>query len=57
MANVIVKSDERRAFEAKVMRDFGVNPADSARREAAEAVAARSREAYQELKRMEEKRK
>lgn len=58
MANVIIKSDERRAFEEKVMRDFGVNPgsADSAHREAAEAVAARSQEAYKELKRMEGKR-
>lgn len=55
MANVIIKTDERRAFEEKVMRDFGVNPAaaSSERREAAEAVAARSQEAYAELKRME----
>lgn len=59
MANVIIKSEERRQFEQKVMRDFGVNPAsaDSARREAAEEVAARSQEAYAELKRMEDKRR
>ena len=57
MASVHIKSEERKAFEAKVMRDFSVNPANSERRELAEAVAARSREAYQELKRMEEKRR
>ena len=28
MANVIIKSEERRAHEAAVMRAFGVNPAD-----------------------------
>lgn len=55
MANVIIKSEERRAHEEKVMRSFGVNPADRGAREAAELVAARSREAYNELKRMEER--
>ena len=55
MANVIIKSEERRAHEESVMRSFGVNPADRGAREAAEIVAARSREAYSELKRMEDK--
>lgn len=57
MANIIIKSDERRAYEDKVMRSFGVNPANREQREAAEIVAARSNEAYNSLKRMEEKRR
>lgn len=57
MANVIIKSEERRAYENKVMRSFGVNPANKGAREAAEIVAARSHEAYKELKRMEDKRR
>lgn len=57
MANIIIKSDERRAYENKVMRDFGYSPAHASaeRREQAEAVAARSAEAVRELKRMEGK--
>ena len=55
MANIIIKSDERRAYEDRVMRSFGVNPANREQREAAEIVAARSREAYNNLKQMEEK--
>ena len=46
MANVIIKSDERRAYEDRVLQSFGGNRADS---------GARSHEAYSELKRMEEK--
>lgn len=57
MANVIIKSEERKTHEETVMRSFGVNPADRGAREAAELVAARSREAYSELKRMEERRR
>ena len=57
MANVIIKSEERMAHEKSVMRSFGVNPADRGAREAAELVAARSREAYDELKRREERRR
>lgn len=57
MANIIIKSQERKAHEEKVMRSFGVDPADRGAREAAELVAARSREAYSELKRMEERRR
>lgn len=55
MPNVIIKSEERKAHEAAVMRSFGVNPADRGAREAAELVAARSREAYGDLRRMEER--
>lgn len=54
MTNVIIKSDERRAHEAAVMRSFGVNPADRGAREAAELVAARSREAYGDLRAVSE---
>lgn len=57
MANISIKSEERKADEARVMRSFGVNPADRGAREAAELVAARSREAYNEMKRMEENRR
>ena len=57
MANIIIKSEERKADEARVMRSFGVNTADRGAREAAELVAARSREAYNEMKRMEENRR
>lgn len=55
MANVIIKSDERRAYEDRVMRSFCANPASREQREAAEIVAARSNEAYKNLKKMEEK--
>lgn len=55
MANVIIKSDDRMTHEERVMRSFGANPSDREAREAAEIVAARSREAYSELKRMEER--
>lgn len=57
MAYVIIKSEERTAHEERVMRSFNVNPADRGAREAAELVAARSREAYGELKRMEDRRR
>jgi hypothetical protein len=54
MAYVLNKSEERKADERYVMRSFGINPNDSAGREYAETIAARSREAYNELRRMEE---
>lgn len=58
MANVIIKDEARRAYEARVLGAFkGGGPVSSGDREAAECIAARSREAYAELKRMEEKRK
>ena len=56
MANIHIKSDERRNFEEKVMRDFGIDPSGPAeRRELGEAIAARSREAVDQMKRMEDK--
>lgn len=57
MANIIIKSEERRNHEERVMRSFGVNPADKSAREAAEVIAARSNEAYGELRRMEDRRR
>ncbi len=47
MANVIIKSEERRNHEAYVRRSFGVREGDTAGREAAEVIAARSREAVE----------
>lgn len=44
MANIIIKSEERKADERRVMQAYGINPRDRAMREAAEVVAARSRE-------------
>lgn len=52
MANVIIKSDERRAFENKVMRDFG-GGGTAQSREYAECIAARSAEAIKEASRNE----
>lgn len=57
MANVIIKSDERRVYENRVLRSFGGNRADGSAREAAAVIAARSQEAYNSLKRMEDRRK
>lgn len=55
MANVIIKDDDRRAHEAYVLQEFGQNcrTADSGAREQAELVAARTREAYEQMKKME----
>lgn len=44
MANIIIKSEQRKADERRVMEIYGVNPRDKAMREAAEVAAARSRE-------------
>ena len=58
MANVIIKDEARREHEARVLQAFkGGGAVVSGDREAAECIAARSRDAYAELKRMEEKRK
>lgn len=61
MANVIIKSNERRAQEAYVLHAFGkgrgganVSRVD---RDAAECIAARQNEAYKELRKMEGKRR
>lgn len=57
MANVIIKSDERKAYEQRVMHSFGVERGSREQKEAAEVVAARSAEAYKELKRMEDRKR
>lgn len=57
MANVHIKSDDRRRHEAYVLDSFrnGDGAVTAADREAAEVIAARSNEAYKELKQMEGK--
>ncbi len=53
MANVIVKSEARRQQEAQVMKSFGVHGNGTReQREAAECIAARSREAMQMAQKM-----
>jgi len=53
MANIIIKSDERRAQTAAVLKSYGVvGTASANQREAAEHIAVRSQEAYRELRRM-----
>lgn len=58
MANVIIKSAERKAQTAAVLNAYGVGGgrATAAQREAAEHIAVRSDEAYKELQRMGGKR-
>lgn len=57
MANVIIRSDERREQTAEVLRSYGVQGQGTAeQREAAEHIAMRSNEAYRELQRMGGKR-
>lgn len=53
MANVIIKSDERKRQEDQILRDFHGDSQHSIDREAAECIAAKSREALEEMKRME----
>lgn len=51
MANIIIKTDEQRARENQILKDFGYSPktADKATREYAEATARRTMEAYKEM--------
>lgn len=58
MANVIIKSDARKAQTAAVLKAYGVGggKATAAQREAAEHIAVRSNEAYRELQRLGGKR-
>ncbi|SHK14162.1 hypothetical protein [Tepidibacter formicigenes] len=55
MANIIIKSEERRKHEAYVLDSFKKKGCNVSRsdREAAECIAARSREVYKKLKKME----
>lgn len=57
MLGIVVKSDERRDNEAYVLQKFGVNcqTASCGEREQAEYIAAKTGEAYAELKQMEGK--
>lgn len=57
MANIIIKSEERKQAEAYVSRSFGANVRNAADREHVECIAARTDEAYKNLKRMEGNRK
>lgn len=58
MANVIIKSDERKAQTAAVLKAYGVGGANAtaAQREAAEHIAVRSNEAYRDLQKLGGKR-
>lgn len=56
MANIIIKSEERRQAEQAVAKSFCADDS-AASREACECIAARTQEAVSELRRMEEKRK
>lgn len=58
MANIIIKSEERKQHETYVLNSFGKNGSSVSKqnREAAECIVARSQEAYQNLKNMEGKR-
>lgn len=49
MANVIIKSDERREQESRVRRSFCVGEHDAAGKEAAEVIAARTHEALEKM--------
>lgn len=54
MANVIIKSEERKEQEAYVARSFGIGrDATSEQREAVETIARRSEEAAQAGRRVE----
>lgn len=57
MLGIVVKSDECRDNEATVLRQFGKNcqNVSNSDREQAEYIAAKTCEAYAELKRMEGK--
>lgn len=53
MANVIIRSEARRAQTEAVLKAYGVQErATATQREAAEHIAMRSSEAHTELKRM-----
>ncbi len=53
MANVIIKSDERVASEAQMLREFGGDANNAMHRECAAEIAAKTNEAIAEMDRME----
>lgn len=55
MANVIIPKDLHKKQEAHILKNFARNNITAADRDAAQVVSARSREALQMLKRMEER--
>lgn len=56
MANIHIKNEARKAHETYALESFRRNNDVSAvEREAAEIIAARSRETYQKLKQMEDR--
>lgn len=57
MANIIIKSEDRKQREAFVARSFGANMQSKEQREHVECITARTKEAHDELRRMEERRK
>jgi hypothetical protein len=57
MTNIIIKSEDRKQREAFVARSFGANTQSKEQREHVECIAARTKEAHDELKRMEDRRK
>jgi hypothetical protein len=57
MANIIIKSEDRKKREAFVARSFGANMQSKEHREHVECIAARTQQAHSELKRMEERKK
>lgn len=57
MAHVIIKSEDRKRREEFVARSFGANMQSKEHREHVECIAARTKQAREELKRMEERKK
>ena len=55
MANVIIKSDERKAQENYIQQIYGVRSNDKYGCEIAETISARTTEAYDDMKRLESK--
>lgn len=50
MANIIIKSDDRRRYEEFCGRKFKADAANAEHREYSECIAAKTREAVRELK-------
>lgn len=57
MANIIIKSEDRKTREAFVARSFGANIQSKEHREHVETITARTKEAHETLKRMEERKR
>jgi hypothetical protein len=57
MANVIIKTDDRKVAESTTLREYGISPenATQAQREFAEHITANERDMRKDFNRMEEK--